>query len=281
MTVSAEIRSLLLTLVGVLLLLSSEQPVCAETGYDAWLRYAPLDESARKYDQFPNSIASLDDSAVSKSARDELIRGVQGMLGKKLQIAPKIGDSDAIVLGNAGSVRKALAKSGSDTTFVAPNDDGFMIKTFDVLGKRIFAIIGGSDRGTLYGAFEVLRRIATGMPIDGVDIREEPAAPIRILNHWDNLDGTIERGYAGKSIFWENGHVVQDLKRVRDYARLMASVGINGCSINNVNADARVVTSALPARGCANCGCIPAVGRANVYLTELRKPARRRWSKDI
>jgi alpha-glucuronidase len=75
-------------------------------------------------------------------------------------------------------------------------------------------------------------------------VRETPFAPIRILNHWDNLNGTIERGYAGRSIFWEGDHVLEDLSRVKDYARLMASVGINGCSINNVNADARVVTPA-------------------------------------
>src|SRR5262249_43950097 len=105
-------------------------------------------------------------------------------------------------------------------------------------------IAGGNDAGMLYGVFAFLRRIAIGEPVIGVDIHEEPAAPVRILNHWDNLDGTIERGYAGGSIFWADGHVVRDLRRVREYARLMASVGINGCSINNVNADARVVTPA-------------------------------------
>src|SRR4051794_21328896 len=245
MTIASEIRSLLLTLVLVSLVLSCDQPVCAETGYGAWLRYAPLGESARKYEQLPLSVVSLDDSAESKSARDELMRGVQGMLSKKLQIAPTIAGRDAIVLGTARSVHKVLTKLGSNMDFAVPKDEGFLLMTFDISGKRIVAIIGGSNRGTLYGVFEVLRRIANGMPIYGVDIREEPAAPIRILNHWDNLDGTIERGYAGKSIFWDNSHVVLDLKRVRDYARLMASVGINGCSINNVNADARVVTPAF------------------------------------
>jgi alpha-glucuronidase len=245
MTVAAEIRSLPLILIFASLLFSCGQPACAETGYDAWLRYAPLGEPARKYDQLPQVVVSLDDSVISNSARDELVRGVQGMLGKKLRVEPKITGADAIVLGKAGAVQKALSESGRKLTFKVPSDEGFLIKTFDVSGKRIVAIIGGSDRETLYGAFEVLRRIATGTPIYGVDIREEPAAPVRILNHWDNLDGTIERGYAGKSIFWDNGHVVQDLKRVRDYARLIASIGINGCSINNVNADARVVTPAF------------------------------------
>jgi alpha-glucuronidase len=171
-------------------------------------------------------------------------------LGRTLQVAAKVGSADAIVLGTARSVQKALVELESDQSIESPSGEGFMIKTFHASGKRITAVIGGSDRGTLYGVFEVLRRIGTGMPMERLDIREEPAAPIRILNHWDNLDGTIERGYAGKSIFWDNDHVTQDLKRVRDYARLMASVGINGCSINNVNADARVVTAAyLPQVG--------------------------------
>ena len=70
---------------------------------------------------------------------------------------------------------------------------------------------------------------------------QQPSAPIRWVNDWDNLDGTIERGYGGRSIFFENGHVRADLSRVNDYARLLASVGINGCAINNVNAEPRVL----------------------------------------
>ena len=116
------------------------------------------------------------------------------------------------------------------------------MKWLDIDGARRLLILGGGDRGTLYGVFTLLRKIALLQPIEDLEVREESFAPIRILNHWDNLDGTIERGYAGRSIFWENDHVLKDLSRVRDYARLMASVGINGCSINNVNADARVVT---------------------------------------
>ena len=90
----------------------------------------------------------------------------------------------------------------------------------------------------------------------------EPSAPVRWINHWDNLDGTIERGYAGRSIFWENGHVLDDLTRVRDYGRLLASVGINGCSINNVNAERAVDHAGVPAAGRADRGRVAAVGRA-------------------
>ncbi|MBV9401551.1 MAG: glucosiduronase, partial [Bryobacterales bacterium] len=70
-----------------------------------------------------------------------------------------------------------------------------------------------------------------------------PYTPVRWVNHWDNLDGSIERGYGGRSLFWEAGRARADLSRVNDYARLLASVGINGCSINNVNVNPRILAS--------------------------------------
>ena len=65
--------------------------------------------------------------------------------------------------------------------------------------------------------------------------REAPAMPIRWVDEWDNANGTVERGYGGRSIFFENGKVRDDLSAVSEYARLLASVGINGCNVNNVN----------------------------------------------
>jgi alpha-glucuronidase len=94
----------------------------------------------------------------------------------------------------------------------------------------------------LYGAFGLLRKIALKQPLADLDEIQTPAAQVRWINHWDNLNGTIERGYGGPSIFWEKGKVPEDLSRVRDYARMLASIGINACSINNVNADTRVIT---------------------------------------
>ena len=216
----------------------------AETGYDAWLRYAPIGDAdvRQRYDDLPDVVVAVDDAGCVQSARQELTRGVRGMLGKSLPVVPEMPDEDAIVLGTLRSAAKLFPQIAEDPAVGDLGDEGFVLKWFDVDGKRRLLIVGGGDRGALYGVFSLLRRIALQQPIDSLGVREEPFAPIRILNHWDNLDGTIERGYAGKSIFWENGHVVEDLSRVRDYARLMASVGINGCSINNVNADARVVT---------------------------------------
>ena len=103
-------------------------------------------------------------------------------------------------------------------------------------------ITARNGRGVLYGVFALLRKIALGIPVARLEDQQSPFAPIRWVNQWDNLDGSIERGYGGKSIFFEDSNVRADLSRVRDYARLLASVGINGCAINNVNANPRVLT---------------------------------------
>ena len=106
-------------------------------------------------------------------------------------------------------------------------------------------VAGGTDRGVLYGVFALLRKIALEQPIDSLDETQVPYAPVRWVNHWDNLDGSIERGYGGRSIFWENRRARSDLSRVSDYGRLLASIGINACSINNVNADPRILSSEM------------------------------------
>ena len=102
-------------------------------------------------------------------------------------------------------------------------------------------ITGATDRAVLYGAFALLRKIAQGESVSALNEVQVPSAPVRWVNQWDNLDGTIERGYAGQSIFFENGSVRQDLTRAAEYARLLASVGINGCNVSNVNADLHIL----------------------------------------
>ncbi len=110
-------------------------------------------------------------------------------------------------------------------------------------GRKDLVIEGGSPHAELYGAFHLLEEVAAQQPIPA-DERQSPAAPIRWTDEWDNLNGTIERGYAGRSIFFDNGHVRQDLTRAGEYARLLSSIGINGCNINNVNADLDLLTTA-------------------------------------
>ena len=92
-------------------------------------------------------------------------------------------------------------------------------------------ISAANDAGLLYGAYHLLRLQQTGQSCDNLDISEQPAYDLRILNHWDNPNGTVERGFAGKSIFLN-----PDPERMKIYARANASVGINGTVLNNVNA---------------------------------------------
>ncbi|HTJ30064.1 MAG TPA: hypothetical protein VL346_06175, partial [Acidobacteriaceae bacterium] len=104
-------------------------------------------------------------------------------------------------------------------------------------------IAGGTDRGELYGVFYVLEQIGEQKPLQ--ETTQCPSAPIRWVNQWDNFDGSIERGYAGRSIFFDQGHVRSDLSRVGEYGRLLASVGLNGVTVNNVNSDLRTLEPAM------------------------------------
>ena len=105
--------------------------------------------------------------------------------------------------------------------------DGYTIKSH---GSKI-VISAANDAGLLYGAYHLLRLQQMGASTASLDISEQPAYELRILNHWDNPNGTVERGFAGRSIFQ-----YPDPKRINMYARACASVGINGSVLNNVNA---------------------------------------------
>ena len=215
----------------------------AETGYEGWLRYEKIDDASikRNYDEsLPAAVVTLGSSEVAQSAQNELIRGVRGMLDRTLRTETALPDENAILLGTFDEIKKVVP------TFNAPADlkeDGFDLKTIRLEGRNVLIISAPNERGVLYGAFTLLRKMSLHEPISALDEKESPYAPVRIINQWDNPNGSIERGYAGRSIFWDNGHIIKNLTRVGDYARLLASLGINGCSINNVNADPHVIDS--------------------------------------
>jgi alpha-glucuronidase len=215
--------------------------VYAETGYDAWLRYAPLGAAAagQYRSALPAVIVPLGRSELVGSARQELLRGLHGMIGRTLRVEGQLPKENAIVLGTLDELRRSASPLPLAGTLA---QDGYWLKTIQSGNLRYTVVAGANDRGVLYGSFALLRKIATKETVDALDEKQEPYNQIRWLNHWDNLNGSIERGYGGPSIFWEKDHVREDLSRVSDYARLLASVGINACSINNVNADKRLLT---------------------------------------
>lgn len=201
----------------------------AENGADAWLRYAPLNpQTAKIYQDSPAKILLVGDSLVLQSAQQELTRGVHLMLGRTVNTS-SVPDH-AYVLGTL----KQLRRIAPDLHPLSP--DAFWLKTWRIHGAPSVVITAANDRGVLYGVFALLSKIARGETIESLDEVQQPYAPVRWVNQWDNLDGSIERGYGGASIFFVDGKVRDDLTRAGQYARLLASIGINGCTVNNVNA---------------------------------------------
>jgi len=202
----------------------------AETGRDAWLRYSPQSPQA-----MPAVLSTIGDSPMLSSARDEILRGLRGMTGKTLRLESGMPRENAIVLGTLAAFPLSASLS----------PDAYWLKTLRAGGIDYTVVTALNDRGVLYGAFALLRKIALAQPIANLDEQQAPHAPVRWVNQWDRLDGSIERGYGGRSIFWDDGHARADLTRVREYGRLLASLGINGCAINNVNADKRILSPEL------------------------------------
>jgi alpha-glucuronidase len=221
------------TLVGLLL---SGGRLDAETGAAGWLRYERIGDPAirARYDLLAGPITALGDSPVLLTARDEFARGVQSMLDRRLAVAAGTGEP-RIVFGTIDGMRRVLPRA------LLPDLREANAFWIGAVGRTIF-VAGRDDRGVLYGTFALLRRIAMHEPIEGLSDHQEPAAPVRWTNEWNNLDGSIERGYAGPSIFFERDDVAADLTRAGEYARLLASVGVNGCAVNNVNANPRAIT---------------------------------------
>lgn len=224
---------------ALLSLLVSTKCARGETGADAWLRYAPLGAvAAHKYENVPASVVAFGQSPLIDSAKSELVRGVRGMLGRTLRDDANLPQEPAILLGTFAELNPTVPNLAAGPRL---REDGFMLTTQKVRGFDCIVIAAENKRGVLYGVFALLSKIARGESISAMRETQEPAAPLRWADEWDNLNGTIERGYAGPSIFFENGNVRADLTRAGEYARLLASIGINGCAINNVNANPRVL----------------------------------------
>jgi alpha-glucuronidase len=219
---------------------------CAETGADDWLLYGPIPVTTAAHKQYatlPTTIVRVSSGLLISTAQAEMIRGAGHMLGRTLREIDlyhqtRLPHEDAFVLGTIEDIRRAFPVLSIDKS---PSGDGFWLKAAKVYGHKYWIVTGANDRSVLYGTFALLRKIAQQESVSKLDEVESPSAPIRWVNQWDNLDGSIERGYAGRSIFFENGSVRSDLTRAGDYARLLASVGINGCTVNNVNANLRVL----------------------------------------
>ena len=211
------------------------QSLAAETGREGWLRYAPVGQSgvAEPRDRRATILAT-GDSALLRSAHEELVRGLEHLLGPGWPGSHQL--PAMILLGTTARLAAYHPPSGI-------TEDGFWLSARKCGKSDCMVIAGGSDRAVLYGVFALLNKMARGESLSSLQEAQQPGAKIRWVDQWDNLDGSIERGYAGRSIFFDNGSVRRDLSRAAEYARLLASIGINGCNVNNVNANPKVLES--------------------------------------
>lgn len=267
----------------------------AENGYDLWLRYQKVDNS-QLLNSYSKMLAKLNfpvNSATLTEAKKELQQGLDGLLDTNLPETDGISKGTLLVGTPASS--KVLSGIHAITNEISGlGDEGFLIKTLKVNGTPCTVIAARKDMGVMYGVFHFLRLLQTQSDIKELNITQVPKLQRRMLNHWDNLNGTIERGYAGYTLWdWQRlpGYIDP---RYRDYARANASIGINGTVLNNVNANARSLTTEYLIKAAALADVFRPYG-IRVYLTarfsapkELRAlntadpldPEVRQWWKD-
>ena len=217
----------------------------AETGYELWLRYKAVENKSllQSYRKGITTLYSVASSATMKIVEEELATGLAGLLQAKIPHTTTITRDGTIIAGtplntpliNTVNIQALLQNAG---------DEGFVIVTKMINGKSCTIISGNTETGVLYGSFHFLRLLQTEQSIRQLDIVSAPRIHHRMLNHWDNLDRTVERGYAGFSLW--NWHTLPGYidKRYIDYARANASIGINGTVLTNVNANATILTPA-------------------------------------
>lgn len=222
-----------------LLLALAALPMHAQTGQGAWLGYARVEPAtAKKYESVPGVVTSIDDSPRLTSAKHELLQGLHDMLGKEMRTRSVLSQEPAVHLGTLGSVSKIVTGEALVPPcwrwllgWVRPN-----VATLRVSSSRL--------RLTAVSSMACSRSLTKlhAKNLSFTSQNEQSRQLHSMIDQWDNLDGTIERGYAGPSIFFDKG---EDLTRASEYARLLASVGINFCAINNVNANPLLLDNSL------------------------------------
>ncbi|SNR67129.1 alpha-glucuronidase family glycosyl hydrolase [Hymenobacter mucosus] len=228
-------------------------PGRADDGYRLWLKYDELPEaSLRKAWQAQArgiTLASASTPTLQTAAR-ELQLGLQGLLGRPVPVGTASGSKGLIRLRVAPD--PSLGKEGYRITSQASG----------------LEITGPTDAAVLYGCFALLRQVQTGQQPNQFNLSSQPRIQYRLLNHWDNPNGTVERGYAGSSI-WKWHELPERIDpRYQDYARANASIGINGVVLNNVNASARYLTPEYLQKVAALAGVMRPYG-IRVYLSVL------------
>ncbi|HDR90466.1 MAG TPA: alpha-glucuronidase [Bacteroidetes bacterium] len=208
-----------------------------------WLGYHRISDE-RTLEQYRNTVSAWmieGDSETLRVAGEELQRGLDGLLGTSVPRVNRITRNGTVVAGTPGHSER-IASMGLKKRLETLGEEGYLIVSDSIDNKKVLVIAANRDIGVLYGVFHLLRMMQTCRDIGRIELENSPETDIRVLNHWDNLDRTVERGYAGFSL-WDWHRLPGYISPVyREYARMNASVGINGTVLNNVNANALILT---------------------------------------
>ena len=199
-----------------------------DTGYELWLNYKTVNDPQLK-SEYTDYLAnvSLATNPFEQQIKDELNVVALKMLNIKVNYEKERLTKNGLIF---------VIDEGLDFL----TDEGYTIKSASENGLRIIVVRSASGKGLFYATFELIRLMQCGISFEGVDRTESPKHRLRILNHWDDLNGEIERGYAGLSLWnWDNLPNLE--QRYNDYARANASIGINAVVLNNMNADPRIL----------------------------------------
>lgn len=239
-------------------------PAFAEDGYDLWLRYRPIEAaSAERYRPMASELVGSAKTPTLLAVEAELQRGLDGLLAANVPRSETVTRSGALIFGTPASSR-TIASLNLDLR--AAGNEGYVLRSVSIDGRRATVIAAQTETGVLYGAFHYLRLLQTRADVANLNVTAAPRTQIRILNHWDNLDRTVERGYAGQSL-WD-WHKLPDHvdPRYVDYARANASIGINATVLTNVNANAVALTPPYLEKAAALANVLRPYG-IRVFLT--------------
>ncbi|MEY2903189.1 MAG: hypothetical protein RLY89_2295 [Bacteroidota bacterium] len=213
----------------------------AEDGYRLWLRYDKISNPTllNHYQKMMQHLWVDGNSPILQSAQKELTMGLGGLLGKPMNQVNSI-QNNTVIVGSIESSKFIANLQLSEMPRLGK--EGYLIVSLTIEGKSCLVVAAKTDVGALYGSFKLLQELQTHQYFGKMVMVSNPAMQLRMLDHWDNLNRTVERGYAGFSIFkWHllPGYIDQ---RYIDYARANASIGINGTVVNNVNANSLMLS---------------------------------------
>jgi alpha-glucuronidase len=215
-----------------------------DTGENLWIHYRTVTDPAQlaTYRSLATEVVVPCKSELASSTRAELVFGLSHLLARTIPSAQAATQDGAILVGTPAEL-PFLASPEWSTDLAALHPDGYLLRSATVAGHHTTVIASQTPRGVLYGAFAFLRRIQSNTTISNLRLSDQPVHNLRMWQDWTNWDGSVERGYAGRSHLQLETLPAAVHPRNLTHARAMAALGLNALTLNNVNAQTEWIDS--------------------------------------